>query len=253
MRIVLLPVIVGKIVRVAAAPRPIPVVSRQAGVGEDRASARRTEPMTQFMSACAAALFLCLTGCSVQTLVHVLTSQTSQSTEPTKPKLVAQTPKPAQHAIKPGSKPEPTSQELFEYLHGQLLSLSPSDGVNDNLEVAFDPASSILSITQPDGRCDIFLSAIDSNSAIWEMIDPSDANHQRGQVLRLTMNSMSGKAARACYDTQNRIDASIATNRARLFFSLSKANATPGFTNKMDKAIKKLIVQSGGAAEKEVL
>ncbi len=80
------------------------------------------------------------------------------------------------------------------------------------------------------------------------MIDPSDANHQRGQVLRLTMNSMSGKAARACYDTQNRIDASIATNRARLFFSLSKANATPGFTNKMDKAIKKLIVQSGGAA-----
>jgi hypothetical protein len=38
-----------------------------------------------------------------------------------------------------------------------------------------------------------------------------------------------------------------------LFFSLAKANASPGFTEKMDKAIKKLIVQCGGVPEKQIL
>jgi hypothetical protein len=138
-------------------------------------------------------------------------------------------------------------------VRSRLLSLSPSDGVNDNLEVAYNPDISTLTITQPDGRCDIFLNSIDNNSAVWEIIDPSENNHPRAEVLRLTVNSVSGKKARACYDNQNQIDTNLASNRARIFFSLSKARATPGFTEKMDKAIKELVVASGGAAEKQVL
>src|SRR5271170_114633 len=69
-------------------------------------------------------------------------------------------------------KPEPTQQELFDYIRGKLLALSPNDGYNDNQEVSFDPATSIMSVTQPDGRCDIFLGAIDTNSMLWEIYDP---------------------------------------------------------------------------------
>jgi hypothetical protein len=41
----------------------------------------------------------------------------------------------ATHKKKAPPKPEPTAQELFEYIRGALLSLSPEDGINDNLEV----------------------------------------------------------------------------------------------------------------------
>ena len=181
--------------------------------------------MTHLARICAAALILVLPACSAQT---------------------------PHHAKKPDPKPEPTQQDLFEYIRGKLLSLSPGDGINDNLEVAFDPAAAILSITQPDGRCDIFLSAIDTNSAIWEVFDPSDTYHTREQVLRLTLTSLSGKKARTCYDSHNQVDTSLAANRVRLLFSLAKANAVPDFTENMGKAIKKLIVLSGGAPEKDI-
>jgi hypothetical protein len=155
------------------------------------------------------------------------------------------------HAKKPDPKPEPTEQELFQYIRGKLLSLSPGDGINDTLEVAFDPASSILSITQHDGHCDIFLGALDGNSLIWEVFDPGDAYHTRPQILRLTLTSLSGKAARTCYDNSNRIDTSLAANRVRLMFSQAKADAFPDFTVKMGKAVTKLIVLCGGAQEKD--
>ncbi len=155
------------------------------------------------------------------------------------------------HAKKP-PKPEPTQQELFEYVRGELLALTPSDGINDNLEVGFDAATSVLSITQPDGRCDINMGAIDPNSAIWEVFDPSDTYHSREQVLRLTLTSISGKKARVCYDSKNQVDASVPTNRARLLFSLPMASAVTGFPDKMGKAVKKLIALAGGAPEKDL-
>ena len=92
-------------------------------------------------------------------------------------------------------KPPPSREELFEYVRGRLLSLSTSDGINDNLEVAYNPDISTLTVTQPDGRCDIFLNSIDNNSAVWEIIDPSETNRPHAEVLRLTVNSISGKRA----------------------------------------------------------
>ena len=63
--------------------------------------------MTHLARICAAALILVLPACSAQT---------------------------PHHGKKPDPKPEPTQQELFEYIRGKLLSLSPGDGINDNLE-----------------------------------------------------------------------------------------------------------------------
>jgi hypothetical protein len=37
-----------------------------------------------------------------------------------------------------------------------------------------------------------------------------------------------------------------------LLFSHSKANATPGFVDTMDRAVKKLVELSGGTAEKKI-
>jgi hypothetical protein len=220
---------------------PLPVTKVKIAQGAD---------WPKWLVVCAAALAVCLTGCTGQTILRLFPSPSPDSTQATQ---AAAKPKPASHLKKSEPKPGPTSEELFEYIRAKLLALSPTDGVNDNLEVAFYPDSAILSITQPDGRCDINLNAIDTNTAIWEVIDPSETNRSRADVLRLTLNSTSGKAARNCYDNQNRPDESIASNRARLFFSRSKANATPGFTDKMDKAIKKLIVESGGTPEKQIL
>ncbi len=190
--------------------------------------------MTTLARIAAATLLLALGVCSAQT---VPTAQTTPATH---------------HAKKTPPKPEPTQQELYDYVRGELLALTPSDGINDNLEVAFDAATSTLSITQPDGRCDIFLGAIDSNSAIWEVFDPSDAYHTREQILRLTLTSLSGKKARTCYDKNNQVDPSVPANRARLLFSLAMSNAVPGFTDKLGKAVKKLVALAGGSAEKEL-
>lgn len=168
----------------------------------------------------------------------------AQSTQPaTKPKLVQHT--------KAAPTPEPTQADLYNYVRGKLLSLSPSDGINDNQEVAFDPATSVLSITQPDGRCEISLGAIDANTAIWEVYDPSDNLTQRENVLRLTFTSLSGKRARVCYDTHNQVNTNLAGNRARFLFSQRKASAVPDFTGKMGKAMKKLVLLAGGSADKD--
>ena len=192
--------------------------------------------MKRLAQICAATLLVILCGCGP------LPSEPDQAAQPApvKRKTVS-----AQHT----KKPEASQQELFDYVRGKLLALSPNDGYNDNQEVSFDPATSILSITQPDGRCDIFLSAIDSNSMIWEIYDPSDTYHARAQVLRLTLTSLSGKKARTCYDAHNQVDTSVPGNRARLLFSLQKTNAVPDFSENMNKAIKKLVTLAGGEAE----
>ena len=74
----------------------------------------------------------------------------------------------------------------------------------------------------------------------------------REQILRLTLTSLSGKKARTCYDKNNQVDPSVPANRARLLFSLAMSNAVPGFTDKLGKAVKKLVALAGGSAEKEL-
>jgi hypothetical protein len=244
------PIFVREIEVADAIPNRILLVRRQAGVLILPTRIKKTRLRRLVLLLCAALLALSLSGCSVQTIVRAVTSDTSGSA---KPAQLPQKPKLASHPKKAEPKPPPSREELVEFIRSKLLSLSPSDGVNDNLEVAYNPDISTLTITQPDGRCDIYLNAIDNNSAVWEIIDPSENNHPRAEVLRLTINSISGKPARACYDNQNQIDTTMASNRARLFFSLSKTKATPDFTYKMDKAIKELVVASGGAPEKQAL
>jgi hypothetical protein len=65
---------------------------------------------------------------------------------------LAQTQGQSQHQGKKAAKPEPSELDLFNYVRGKLLALSPGDGINDNLEVAFDQDTYVLTITQPDGR-----------------------------------------------------------------------------------------------------
>ena len=218
--------------------------------------------MTQLACVGAVVLVLNLSACSIGTVLHGLSSvqiqkptQTDSPSQPAKPVLVAQAAPPTtpvHKAKKPDPKPEPTEQDLLDYLRGKLLALSPEDGLNDNLEVSYDLATATMSITQPDGHCDISLSALDANSAFWDTLDPSDRYRARDEVLRLTLTSQSGKSARVCYDRKNQINPNAAANRVRLLFSHSKANATPGFVDTMDRAVKKLVELSGGTAEKKI-
>jgi hypothetical protein len=170
--------------------------------------------------------------------------------------LAAQLSMPVHHVkhpvSKPKPKPEPTQQELIEYLRGKLLSFSPSDGINDNSEVAYDLATTALTITRPDGRCVNYLNALDTNSLVWEIFDPSDTHDSREKLLRLSITSTSGKTARNCFDRKNHPDTSAPSNRVRLLFSASQAKQSPDFQNNMTKAIKKLIVLSGGVPEKKL-
>jgi hypothetical protein len=131
------------------------------------------------------------------------------------------------------------------------LSLSPVDGVNDNLDVAFDPISKVMSITTPSGHCDLFLDALNTNNAIWDELDPSDSMTTRPAMLRFTLASVSGRPARTCYDKQNHPDTTMPPNRARLLFSEYRASDVPGFQDKLQKAFKKLVVLSGGAPERK--
>jgi hypothetical protein len=156
------------------------------------------------------------------------------------------------HARKPAPKPEPTLEELAEYVRGKFLALTPSDGYNDNLEVEFDPETATLTVAQPDGRCENYLNALDANSMIWEIFDPGDTHDLREKLLRLTITSRSGKKARICYDKTNHPDPSATPNRVRFLFSTSKAEEIPGFQGNMSKAFKKLIALSGGIPEKEL-
>ena len=165
------------------------------------------------------------------------------------PASLAQTETPKKKA-KP--KAEPTSAELFAYIRGALLEFSPDDRINDNLEVTIDPTATVLTVKQPDGHCDIFLSALDANTIAWDIYDASDSMEARQPLARLTVVSVAGKNARTCYDVDNQVDQTISGNRARLLFSWGKIPDGSGVQAKMTKALKKLIALSGGSAEKDI-
>jgi hypothetical protein len=192
--------------------------------------------MKQLARICSGVVLGCLFLCVAQS---ELAAQSTQSTS-------------ARHAKKPDPKPEPTQQELVDYIRGKFLALTPSDGYNDNLEVAFDPSTYALTVTQPDGRCENYLNALDSNSMIWEVFDPGDTHNLREKLYRLTITSMSGKKARTCYDRENHPDSSANPNRVRFLFSTSKAEQLPDFQDNLAKAFKKLIALSGGIPEKKL-
>jgi hypothetical protein len=158
----------------------------------------------------------------------------------------------ATHKKKTPPKPEPTAQELFEYIRGALLSLSPEDGINDNVDVTFDAATGVLTVKQPAGHCDEFFGALDANDVVWDDFDPSDSRNTRERLVRVTMVSASGKTARTCYDKANEADPTVQANRVRLLFSFAKADQRLKFQDTMTKAIKKLIVLSGGAPEHDL-
>jgi hypothetical protein len=157
-----------------------------------------------------------------------------------------------QQSHKIAAKKEPTSAELFAYIHGALLEYSGDDGANDNLEVSIDPTATVLTIKQPDGHCDIFLSALDANTIAWDVFDASDSMQTRAPLARMTIVSVSGKKARTCYDVDNNVDPAIPVSRARILFSWAKIPEGSGFQAKFTKAFKKLIAQSGGASEKDI-
>ena len=153
------------------------------------------------------------------------------------------------HSKKAPPKKEPTSAELFAYLRGALLEYSSDDGANDNLEVSIDPTATVLTIKQPDGHCDIFLNALDANTISWDVYDASDSMQTRAPLARMTVVSVAGKKARTCYDPDNNVDPAPSATLARILFSWAKIPEGSGFQAKFTKAFKKLIVQSGGAAE----
>jgi len=146
-------------------------------------------------------------------------------------------------------KKEPTAAELFAYLRGALLEYSADDGANDNLEISIDPTATVLTIKQPDGHCDIFLNGLDANTISWDVYDASDSMQTRAPLARMTVVSVAGKKARTCYDPENNIDPAPSPTRARILFSWEKIPEGSGFQSKFTKAFKKLITQSGGAAE----
>jgi len=182
--------------------------------------------MKRWACTCAAMLLLSMSFCFAQTTAH-------------------------RKAAAP-PKPEPTESDLVEYIRGALLSLSPSDGINDNLDVRYDETNKVFTITTPAGHCDLFISALNPNNAVWDIFDPSDSDRQREKLVRLTMVSVSGKAARTCYDKLDHVDTTLIGNRARFLFSEPKADDVPDFHDKMTKALKKLIVLTGGVAEKDI-
>ena len=210
------------------------------------AKARRDQIVKQGARICFEALMVGLFACFAPSF---LAAQTAQ---PAQPMLLAQSSIPVHHVKRPAPKPEPMQQELIDYLRGKLLSFSPSDGINDNSEVTFDPDTTALTITRPDGRCVNFLNALDANNIAWEIFDPSDTHSSREELLRLTITSMSEKTARTCYDKQNHPDNSASSNRVRFLFSASQARQSAGFQKNMATAMKKLILLSGGAPEKKL-
>jgi hypothetical protein len=162
----------------------------------------------------------------------------------------AQTPTPT-HKKAP-AKPEPTEPELVEYIRGGLLSLSPADGINDNIEVRYDETNKVLTVVGPGGACDVFLTALDPNVAVWELYHPSDNDKNREKLLRLTVISTIDKAARTCYDKAGHVNPNLATNRARFLFSQPKADDYPQFQERMAKSFKKLIALTSGTPQKDI-
>jgi hypothetical protein len=182
--------------------------------------------MPQSIRLCAFSLLLLLPLCSAQT-----TTRKKAATPP---------------------KPEPTESDLVEYIRGALLSLSPGDGINDNLDVRYDTGTKVFTLTTPAGHCDLFVNALNPNNAVWDVFDPSDSERQREKLVRLTMVSVTGKTARICYDKLDHVDTTLIGNRARFLFSQPKTDDVPDFQGKMTKALKKLIALTGGAEEKDI-
>jgi hypothetical protein len=162
------------------------------------------------------------------------------------------TTKSGKHVKVPDPLLDATQGDLAEYVRGKLIALSPSDGINDNLEVRFDPSTSTLTIIQPGSRCEQFLNSLDTNNIYWDVFDPSDPVNSREPLLRLTATSVGGKKARACYDTKGHPEEGLNTNRIRLLFSYAKSEQVSGFQEKMMKVMKKLIILSGGAPENDL-
>lgn len=156
------------------------------------------------------------------------------------------------HKKAPDPKPLPTIPELFQYVRGALLSYSPNDGINDNVEVTINSTATILTITAPGGHCDVSLNALDSNTLVWDIFDPSDPVQARERLLRLTAVSVPGKSARTCYNKQGAVDPTMIANRARLLFSLAMTENVPKFQDNMAKAFRQLIVLCGGTPQNDL-
>jgi hypothetical protein len=201
-------------------------------------------------AAWAAVLALCAQAsaqCRYVTCTNSQAKPQTQTQTPTQTQTQAQT-----HKKKADPKAEPTSADLFEYIRGSLIEFSPDDRINDNLDAALDPTATVLTIKQPDGHCDQFLSALDANTLVWDIYDASDSMTTRQPLLRLTVVSLPGKHARTCYDNEDQVDNTVPANRARFLFSLAKIPDQIPFQVKMSKAMKKLIALSGGYAEKDI-
>lgn len=153
---------------------------------------------------------------------------------------------------RPDPKANATAPELFEYVRSALLLLTPEDGVNDNQEVTMNWTTNVMTIAQPAGHCDLYMNALNANNVAWDVFDPSDAHETREKLVRLTLVSVSGTKARTCYDKAGRVDESVPSNRIRFLFSYQKADQWPNFQSKLTKAMKRLIVLSGGTEYKEL-
>jgi hypothetical protein len=214
--------------------------------------------MKRFLFLSMTAILALLPGCAQMTALvdqveqKAHAGQAAQEAQTAQPPTPAPATKPVHSAKKAAPKPEPTQAELFEFVRGKLLTMSADDGINDNLEVALDPTGKVMTTTQPSGRCDQFLSSLDTNNLAWDIFDPSDSHNTRGELLRLTITSLSGKPARTCYDRKGIVDEGVTTNRVRLLFLLAKAQQIPGFQDRMTKAVKELILDAGAAPEKKL-
>ena len=155
-------------------------------------------------------------------------------------------------STRPDPKANASAPELFEYVRSALLLLTPEDGVNDNQEVTMNWTTYVMTIAQPAGHCDLYMNALNANDVAWDVFDPSDAHETREKLVRLTLVSVSGTKARTCYDKAGRTDEGVPSNRIRFLFSYQKADQWPNFQTKLTKALKRLIVLSGGTENKEV-
>jgi hypothetical protein len=164
------------------------------------------------------------------------------------PALNAQT---STRKVRTELKAEATAADLFEYVRSALLLLTPEDNVNDNQEVSFNWTTNAMTIKQPGGHCDIYMNALNGNDVAWDVFDPSDSHETREKLVRITLVSVSGAKARICYDSAGHEDTSVPSNRVRLLFSYRKADQWPDFQAKFTRAIKRLIVLSGGLGETE--
>ena len=165
------------------------------------------------------------------------------------PACLAQT---STRSPRPDPKATATAPELFEYVRSALLLLTPEDGVNDNQEVTMNWTTNVMTIAQPAGHCDLYMNALNANDVAWDVFDPSDAQQTREKLVRLTLVSVSGTKARTCYDKAGRVDESVPPNRIRFLFSYQKADQWPNFQTKLSKAMKRLIVLSGGTEYKQL-